>query len=423
MRGLLSALLVLFWPLVGAAQDVPPAPQVSAELSAESVVVGQPLVLRVTVLVPTWMPKPPVFPSFEAPNLIVRLPSRASGPVSQSVNGETWSGVSRAYRLYPMVEGSFTLPAQTVDLVYANPPSTEPVSVSVPLPPVTFTATVPEAARSLDPLIIAENLTLTQQIEGEAEVLSAGDAVTREVMAKIEGTSPLFIPPLIHDIQAKAVQAYPKEPSLSETENRGVLSGERAESTTYVARYGGAVALPEISLQWFSTVSGKVETATVPGLQFEVDAPAPPRQPLLTPRQVLLLAGGVLVLALLGWAFRRYAWPSVRMALMQRRARRLASEAHAARLLRAAIRAQDLRLIARQRALWDSRLPPVDHPAEKAFDAELLKIGEARFGRYQHAVDASWRRVATLFEAARKARLEATRASRRDTALKPLNPF
>ncbi|WP_171052595.1 BatD family protein [Ruegeria sediminis] len=422
MRPLLM-LLALIWPLAGLAQDTPPEPRVTAELSAESVTVGQAVVLRITVLVPTWMPTPPTFPSFEAPNLIVRLPQNASGPVSQSIEGETWSGVSRAYRLYPMVEGTFTLPPQVVDLVFADPPSTDPVAASVSLPPVSFAATVPEAARDLDPLIVAGSLTLEQTYEGGAETLEVGAAVTREVTAKVDGTSPLFIPPLIAPVEAEAVQAYPKDPALKETDNRGTLSGQRMDSVTYVARYGGGVSLPEIRLEWFNSTTGKVETVSVPGMDFTVGGPAPPRDPVLTPRQMVLVVVGLLFLVLIGWAAKRYLAPPLLDALERRRQRRLASEAHAAKLLRSAIGKHDLPLVAQRRQIWDARVSPVDDPAEAVFSRSLLKVGEARYGSSPQAEASAWAEVAASFETIRKARLAAARHQPSDKALAPLNPF
>ncbi len=75
---------------------------------------GQPLTLRLTVLSPTYLTSPPVWPSFEAPNLLIRLPEGATTPTSERIGGETWSGVSRRYRISPMIPGEFPIPPQEV---------------------------------------------------------------------------------------------------------------------------------------------------------------------------------------------------------------------------------------------------------------------------------------------------------------------
>ena len=59
-------------------------------------------------------------------------------------------------------------------------------------PPLSLTED--EAAAGLDPLIIAESVTLEQTLEIPDGPMGQGDAATRTVTAKITGTSPLFIP-------------------------------------------------------------------------------------------------------------------------------------------------------------------------------------------------------------------------------------
>ena len=135
------ALFVSFLCIVGAAKAQ--EPNVTVTLDPETTVVGQPVVLRIKVLVPTWMPKPPVFPNFEVPSVMVRLPERASGPVSETIDRETWSGVQRAYRLYPLEAGVITLPAGVIGLTYAEPGATVPrpqaAAALSPAPPATTT--------------------------------------------------------------------------------------------------------------------------------------------------------------------------------------------------------------------------------------------------------------------------------------------
>lgn len=191
------AFILCLWAVGAVGQEKDLSPIMTAELAEDSVAVGQPLVLRVTVLVPTWMPKPPVFPSFDAPNMILRLPERASTPISKRINGDTWAGISRSYRLYPMIPGVFNLSPNALEITYADPETLKPIEASLPLPAISFTATVPSGAEDLDPLIVAEDVTLTQTFEGPDKVLSEGEAVVRRVTAQIAGSSPLFLPDMI----------------------------------------------------------------------------------------------------------------------------------------------------------------------------------------------------------------------------------
>ena len=414
-------LLLCLWPLCVSAQDQTP-PIVTVEASPETVSVGQPVIVRVTVLVPTWLLSPPVFPSFEVPNVIARLPARASGPTSQRVNSETWSGVTRAYRMYPMVAGDFSLPAQEIEVTYADPDGSQPVTKTVALPPVRFTSEVPAGAEGLDPLIVAENLTMEQSFEGPKDKLSQGDAVVRTITAKITGSSPLFIPPLMPAVESDAVQVYPKDGRVTESEARGKLSGTRTDSATYVAQYGGQLVLPEVNRQWFNVDTGKVETATAKGRTYQVDAPARPREPLLSRQHWIALIGVVLLACVVLFVIRRYVWGSLVAWRQRRRQRFLESERYAARLVGQAMGSRDLSSTRNALAVWSMQLAPTGGAEDQELEASLLALGASRYSQ-KGVAKPDWRRLGDAFAAARKARKKAQEASLVDSVLPPMNPF
>ena len=55
------------------------APIVRIEIEPKVVSVGEPVALTITVLAPTWFPKPPVYPSFDLANAMTRV-SPPEGP-------------------------------------------------------------------------------------------------------------------------------------------------------------------------------------------------------------------------------------------------------------------------------------------------------------------------------------------------------
>lgn len=404
--------LILF--LSGPVLAQSPPVVVKSELAAESTMVGQPLILRVTVLVPTWLPEPPRFPSLEMPDVIVRLPSRASSPVSERIDGETWSGVSRAYRLYPMIPGAFTLTPQPVGITYADPGTRAPISLEVALDPVRFEALVPNGAEGLDPLILAESFALEQAFESVEDVLAQGDAATRIVTAKIGGTSALFIPPLTPNISGDLARAYPRDPVVRETEaTRGGLSGSRTEATTYVAQFGGALELPAISVDWYNIKTKQVETAHVEGATLQLDAPPPPERPALSLQKIAFLIGvvGIFVAGL--WGLKRYALPPLRARLKHRRAIWLNSEAHAAREVKRAIGSHDLTRVYRALAMWSARCPGQEG---QELETALALVGRARYKEAAPSTG-SWAVLSAAFQADRDRRLRLGA----EPALPPLN--
>ena len=256
-------------------------PIVEVELSEGEVIVGQPIRLQIKILVPTYMPKPPIYPTIELPELMVRLPYRATTPTSERRDGVSLSGTIRSYRLYPLAAGSFEIPEQLLTLTYADPNTNAPITAEVAMPAQSFVATVPAAAKDLDPPVIAEGFALDQQIEGDTS-LRVGDAITRTVTARIDGTTPVLIPSLVPKLDAPALRTYPKEPRVNATEERGVLSGTRVEAVTYLVQADGDAQLPEITVEWYNTKTQSLETASVPGVTLTL-APAPPPPPRLPP--------------------------------------------------------------------------------------------------------------------------------------------
>ncbi|WP_422038669.1 BatD family protein [Roseibium sp.] len=331
-------------------------PEIRTSLEQDTAIPGQPLIFRVTVLVPTWLPSPPVFPSYETPNVVVRLPSRASGPTSETINGETWSGVTRSYRLYPMTAGTFQIPPGTIKVTYADPDNQQPVVVDAQTDGFEITGQIPEGAQDLDPFLAAKSLKLERTVEGTPESMEVGDALTITTTVKVTGVAPMFVPPLSDADPGNGLAAYPKEPVLDEKEDRGLLSGTRSEETSLVAETAGTYTIPEKSLSWYNLESGKIETATVPEIFLQVTgtAEAQPEQQ-ATPFDWRGLFGW-LVLVALAAVLATVAWrllsPGVKRSAAALRERYYTSESYLFRQLAAAIRQHDLNGTLQRASRW-----------------------------------------------------------------------
>ena len=101
--------LIVVWPASASTQK--PIIRVTAE--PEVVPVGEAIALEVTVLVPTWFPKPPGYPPFELANTITRLPPNSSYPTNARIGRDTWSGIVRTYQVYPLAAAIYRLSGQT----------------------------------------------------------------------------------------------------------------------------------------------------------------------------------------------------------------------------------------------------------------------------------------------------------------------
>lgn len=417
---LLIVLVLAPLPPAGAAEP-PAGPVLEVTFDEREAIPGQTLNLRMTVLVPTFLPRPPAWPNIEAPNLLVRLPEGATSPTSRRIGGETWSGVSRNYRISPMVPGKFVIPPQEIAVTFADPQTSRPIEATLETEPLAFAGVIPEAAAELDPFIAAVALDLTQTIDGDPAAMTPGDAVTRTVTATIRGTSPMFLPALLPETAVDGVAAYPDAPALDETSQRGTLNGTRTEKVTLVAEGGGSGTAPPVALRWYNLDSGTVETAAVEGFDISVDGPparasAPRNWPVIAATALAGLAALVLGL----WLMRRIAPPLNRW-LRARRADWQASETRAYAHLRRVVARRDHAALGPALDAWAAAVDGPDPRRYAGIVRALSGIGAGRYGRTEAGADVSaWHALGAALAQARRMVRARTRAS--GAGLPPLNP-
>jgi hypothetical protein len=418
----LFCLLCFICPTIAIAQPVS-EPILEAELESNVAVPGQVLTLDVTVLVPTWMPKPPEFPTFELPDVSVRLPEGSSRPAMEKFDGETWSGVTRAYQLSPMVVGRFRIPPQTVTVTYADPETRAPIVATMRTGELVFEGRAPAGAEDLHPFIAADSLTLEQTIEGDPLDLEPGGAFTRVVTARVSGASPIFLPPLVPPLEAEGLAVYPKEPVFSERANRGRTTGERIEIVTYVAEAGGRYAAAPVRLRWWNLRTKEIEVTEIPALEIASSGLPPVTLSTLDPRELgaWILGGSFLVL--MAGVGARWLWPRFVRWHRRRSERQIASEAFAFERVADALRARRFGETLRAIEVWSVRLPMISE-SDRIHLFELLEpLGALLYGPERNSIaPTAWSEALAALRTARRSFLVKSRIRRSGHALPPLNP-
>jgi hypothetical protein len=342
-------------------------PQASVTLDPEGpVTVGTPLRVTATLLVPSYMPRPPVWPDLQIADAITRLPDRATHPVTQRVGGESWSGVARTWEIVPQRAADYDLGAAEAVVTYADPKTNAPVEARLALPDVAFSATVPAGAEGVEPFLAATSLTLTATLDGLPEAPTPGDAFTLTLTTTAEGPPAMLLPALADRLPTPdGVRAYPRQPALVDG-----ATATRTEAIAYVVERPGAFALPSVSLDWWNTGAQAAETATTQTVAIHVEAP-PGWRPSGEPVPVRKLAW-IAVAVLAGVAT---------LVLFARRRRRLPSSATLRSGLRAAARsAPPAQIRARLTAWRDSLARPLAAASEQALDRSLRAIERPVYG-------------------------------------------
>lgn len=274
-RSLFAAVLV---PLLAAtalmAQD-PTGPLVRSSLSpGGEVTVGQPVTMTVDLLVPTWLTGGPRYPEIEVADAVVIFIERGGYNLSERIDGETWSGLHREYLIYALRPGPFEISGEELVVRYAVDGRPSP-PISIPVPAVGFTATVPEAAADLDYFVSASRFDLSSSWERPVEGLKVGQSLTRTVEMKAADSFSMMLPPLAFE-SLEGVAVYPEAPRLSDTGGaRGAArESRREEKVTYLFQEPGEYILPAIEISWWDTEDGRLRRSSLPAVELEI-APNP----------------------------------------------------------------------------------------------------------------------------------------------------
>ena len=418
----MRALALIILPLVlSAAAWGQAQPVVRAEVKPESVLVGEPVELTVTVLVPTWFTRPPVYPTFELANAMTRLPSDSSFSIRERVGSESWSGIVRTYEIYPLLGASYRMAGQTMNVTFASPGS-DPISIDVEVPEVVLRGVVPEGAESLDPYLAGRRLELSLDIEGELDGLKAGDAIVLTYRAELDGLPAIFLPPLAPTLEFDGVSVYRDMPEVVDGD-----TARRTEKVTLVFDAGGEFSIPGMELSFWNSASQSIESATAGGMAVSVEGP-PAAAPVVSESTenrwqrigVLIVAAVALTLLL---------WRGIPVLLRRHRAaaeRRRQTEGYAFRQLTRALGSGDSTAAYRALLLWIERLkPPMDARTfaelygDPALSTVLTGLSAGIYGDARRPADL--RQVRRQLEVARR-RFLARGSAATAVRLPPLNP-
>ncbi len=394
-------------------------PIVRIDLTPETITLGESARMQVTVLVPTWQPDPPVYPTFEIPNVITRLPPDSAHPTSQRIGGDTWSGIVRNYQVTPLIAANFKLGGETIRITWADPGKPNKV-INVPVPTVTLAARVPEGAAELDPFLAGTAFSVERTVSGGDRPLAIGDALVIQYRARLDGMPALFIPPLAPEIRSNLVTAYPEEPQVVQAE-----TAERSETVTLVLNHGGNLELPAQTFSWWNTRTEQIDQVLIEPLAFAISGP-PPQSDLAQEKRNVVNERWLLLALLLTLVFGIALWRWLPAFLRKRREQAQIHEQSEAYAFEALSRAADPRSAYAAALTWLNRLDPsldlrgfAAEFGDGGLGDEVDALSRALFENAGATVDLPGfiRRLGR----ARTACLSAAGADRR-SALAPLNP-
>lgn len=248
-------------------------PKLFVTTSPKTVIVGQAVNVKVSVVVPTWLLGAPEFPQLEIPGAITILPEERAENITQTIDGETWSGISRTYLIYPQEEKEYKLPKANVEVVYSLGGIEKSPQTSIPLPQYKFSAVIPEEAKSMDYFLATTQLKVSQKFDRKLSELKVGDSFSRTIKVEVKNTMAMFIPPIQFDsLNGMTIYHDPAEVKNKSANRVGFTGGYRVDKVSYFIQKPGDYELPEIEIKWWNLKRNRISTSKIKAVKFHADS-------------------------------------------------------------------------------------------------------------------------------------------------------
>ncbi|MBS7698381.1 MULTISPECIES: BatD family protein [unclassified Chelatococcus] len=368
---------LLLMPLRTVAQDAASSPPVIVRTSLDpqdSAVIGQPIALNVDVLFRDGMPRPPrvTIPEVQGAQ-VFRFESQGT-TLTERIGSESYMGQRFTFAVFARRGGTLTIPPAEVVLLDRN----GDVSGSTQGQVVSATSVVPAGVDPSGPVVATRELTLSETWTPDPRsAFKAGDAIRRTITRTAADVPGLAMRDL--DLAPPdGVRVYPAEPQIDDRMNRGMVTGHRSDTITYVFERAGTATLPAVEQPWWDLNAASLKTATGAGLTLSIAAaPGETTADNIgdhiagTKRgswlELAVFGGGLLIVAalLVAGIGRLRAW------LGARRRRFAESETKAFRDLMHACRGNDPARIYQALSIWRQRLPHGAQPRLTSATAEL----------------------------------------------------
>lgn len=207
-------------------------------------------------------------------------------------NGIRYRVIQREIAVIPQSSGTFTIkgPIFEADVLtnsrrsFANFGRTKTISRRAPDVEIEVLP-IPESYAFT--WLPSEMVELTEEWQGDAQQLIAGEPITRTITLTALGLTKEQLPniePLYHP----SFKVYPEQAVLNTAEHRNSLVAQGVFNTAIIPSESGSFVLPEVKIPWFNVSTGKTEFSIIPARSVEVLARSATTKPPINQTQQLI---------------------------------------------------------------------------------------------------------------------------------------
>jgi hypothetical protein len=220
----------------------------------------------------TWFLEAPQYPTtIEVPKAIVIPPESFGVNSTERIGGQTFAVQGRSFTIFPQITGEFVVSPVPVTLVVARDDASRSPEIDLRTEPITIEARLPTGAEGHGLVLSTPRLTMSEQYSRSTDGLRVGDSFERRVTMTIDNSVAMLLPPT-EFAPSDGIAVYPARPEVTDTRNRGSMSGTRVDGATYVMEAEGSYVLPAITLHWWNLRNSQLEEETLPQVELMVEA-------------------------------------------------------------------------------------------------------------------------------------------------------
>ncbi len=314
-RSLLAGVLLLACaPAIAATADIEKLVdtghlQIGIKLTPTGLLVpGQKLTLILKIATDRWFTGGTRIKLPEVPGLVILQTEQFASNASERRGNQNWVIQRWTLDVYPQRAGEFTIPPISAR-VQVNGGDGD-VAGNLISTAVGFTVSLPASLSDVAQWVATPDFSVEQRFDKPLEKLQVGDAFEREIVLQARDVMAMMLPTITAE-ELPGLAAYPSPPKLENSSNRGETRAIRSQRISYVVQAGGQYLLPARDFFWWNTEHEELQVLTLPATAISVGSGAvgesngTSRTLRITRRQLLLAAGGVVLLILALWLARK----------------------------------------------------------------------------------------------------------------------
>jgi hypothetical protein len=234
----------------------------SVQFNKRSVVVGEPLLVTITVYTSTWFTAPPEFSEIQVAEAMMVDYQQRTGSMRKTIGLKSYPAIEKKFVVYPFRVGLNSLPALTI--VVESPPEGDYKGKRrvIKSPERTFTVEAPPNGTDRQNWLSAYSVRLTEHWDRPLDWLKQGDVLERQLSIRAYGALAALIPPLEPE-EGSFGNVYSKAADLNNVQNESSFTGTRTEHWTYLMEKEGKHIIPGIEVSWYDPGSGQMEYARI----------------------------------------------------------------------------------------------------------------------------------------------------------------